>query len=67
MSNDAKLYLKSKSIHRYKPVYFYDDMNNLVTMYESFNEARRQEKCNEKTLRTSIKEKKLFRGFRVTY
>nr|QKS32170.1 GIY-YIG endonuclease [Sphaerobolus stellatus] len=67
LTDIEKKRLKSKSIHRYKPVYFYDEMNNLITMYESFNEARRQEKCRANDLLSCIKEGTLFRGFIVTY
>jgi len=31
-------------------------MNNLVTVYESFNDARRQEKCRANNLLSCIKE-----------
>lgn len=54
-------------IHRFKPVYFYDDLGNLITMYDSFSEARRQEKCRSNLLLECIKSGKLFRGFKVTY
>lgn len=67
LSEIQKLELKSKIKHRFNPVYFYDEMNNLVTMYESFNETRRKEKCSANTLLNCIKENKLFRGYKVTY
>ena len=66
MSESAKLELKHKMSHRFKPVYFRDEMDNLVTKYESFNECRRQEKCNSKTLLNCIKNGILFRGFKVS-
>jgi group I intron endonuclease len=62
-----KIDLRNKMAHRKKPVYFYDEMNNLVTMYESFSEARKQEKCRSNTLLACINEGKLFKGFKVTY
>jgi group I intron endonuclease len=63
-----QLALKRKKLtHRFKPVYFYDEMNNLITIYESFSEARRQEKCRSNTLLSCIKEGKLFKGFKVSY
>jgi hypothetical protein len=67
-SEDEKLLINLKKVKsRYKPVYFFYDMNNLVTVYESFNEARRQEKCRSNTLLSCIKEGKLFKGFKVSY
>jgi hypothetical protein len=54
-------------IRRYKPVYFYDEMVNLITIYESFTEARRQEKCRSNKLLYCIKEGVLFKGFKVSY
>jgi hypothetical protein len=67
LSELAKLNMKMKTLHRLKPVYFYDDMNNLVTIYESFNEARRKEKCRANKLLLCIKEGLLFKGFKVSY
>lgn len=67
LSDLAKLNMKMKTLHRFKPVYFYDDMNNLVTIYESFNEARRKEKCRANNLLLCIKEGLLFKGFKVSY
>ena len=65
--NVHKLDLRSKMIHRFKPVYFYYDLGNLITMYDSFSEGRRQEKCRSNLLLECIKSGKLFRGFKVTY
>jgi len=42
-------------------------MNNLVTVYESFNDARRQEKCRANNFLSCIKEGILFKGYKVTY
>jgi len=67
LSDLAKLNIKTNTLHRFKPVYFYDEMNNLVTVYESFNDARRQEKCRANNLLSCIKEGILFKGYKVTY
>lgn len=62
--------------HRFKAIYFYDDMMNLVTVYESFNAACPrysyleylvQEKCSKSTLQASLTKNTLFRGFKVSY
>lgn len=67
LTDSDKLLIKEASKHRYNPVYFFDDMNNLVTVYESFNHCRRIEKCNANKLLECIKENKLFKGFKVSY
>ena len=67
LTNEQKLFLRSKMTHRFKPVYFYDELGNLLTMYDSFSETRRQEKCRSNLLLECIKTGKLFRGFKVSY
>jgi group I intron endonuclease len=61
--------LASRSKHRKKPVYFYDDYNNLVTIYDSLNATCRGENCNKTAtnLLNCIKTGKLFRGWLVCY
>ena len=39
LSESERLKLKLASIHRYKPVYFYDEMTNLICVYESMNDS----------------------------
>jgi len=55
------------SRHRYKPVYFYDEQLNLVTMYESLNATCRAEHANKNHLLKCINTGQLFRGWLVTY
>ena len=54
-------------LNRYKPVYFYDEDNNLVTVYKSLNSACRAEKTSKSTLSNSIKTGNPFRRWTVTY
>jgi len=55
------------SRHRYKPVYFYDEADNLITMYESLNATCRAEGANKNNMIDCIKTPRLFRGWQVTY
>lgn len=44
LKDEEKQQLAWRSKHRKKPVYFYDDYNNLVTIYDSLNATCRGEK-----------------------
>lgn len=67
LSDEEKALSINASQHRYKPVYFYDEDNNLVTVYKSLNSACRVEKTSKSTLSNSIKTGNPFRGWTVTY
>jgi hypothetical protein len=59
--------LKMAQKHRYKPVYFYDGINNLITFYESLNATCRAEHANKNHMIECIKTGRPFRGYFVTY
>ena len=67
LSELERMNLISGMKHRFKAIYFYDDMMNLVVVYESFNAACLQEKCSKSTLQASLAKNTLFRGFKVSY
>jgi len=67
LSELERMKLISGMKHRFKSIYLYDDMNNLVANYESFNAACVSEKCSKSTLRISLTKGILFRGFKVSY
>ena len=67
LKDEEKQQLASRSKHRKKPVYFYDDYNNLVSIYDSLNATYRGENCNKTNLLNCIKTGKLFRGWLVCY
>ena len=67
LSENERMKLIYGMRHRFKAIYFYDDMMNLVVVYESFNAACLQEKCSKSTLQASLAKNTLFRGFKVSY
>lgn len=67
LSDEEKALSINASQHRYKPVYFYDENNNLVTIYKSLNSACRAEKASKSTISNCIKTGDSFRGWTVTY
>lgn len=67
LTQEQKNQLIMASQHRYKPVYFYDEANNLVSMFSSLNAASKAEKANKNHLINCIKTGKLFRGWLITY
>jgi hypothetical protein len=67
LSDEQRLKSINASQHRYKPVYFYDEAKNLVTMYESLNATCRAESANKNNMLQCINTGKLFRGYLVSY
>jgi len=67
LTPEQRLKSINASRHRYKPVYFYDEANNLVTMYESLNRTCRAEGANKNHMLDCINTPRLFRGWVVTY
>lgn len=67
LSDEQRLKSINASRHRYKPVYFYDESKNLITMYESLNATCRAENANKTNLLQCINTGKLFRGYLLTY
>ena len=53
--------------HRFKPVYVYDDMFNLISVYESFNKCVQQEQASKSTIQNALKKGILFRGYILSY
>lgn len=52
---------------RLKRVYFYDEDNNLVTIYSGLNIACKQEGCSKATMSKAINNNVLFRGWTVKF
>jgi hypothetical protein len=67
LSDEQRLKSINASRHRYKPVYFYDESKNLITMYPSLNATCRAENANKTNLLQCINTGKLFRGYLLTY
>jgi group I intron endonuclease len=67
LSEAQRLLLIKASQHRYKPVYFYDDANNLITMYPSLNATCKAEQAQKNNMVSCIRTGRLFRGYHVTY
>lgn len=69
LSDEEKALSINASQHRYKPVYLYDEGNNLVTIYKSLNSACRAEKASKRSTISTycIKSGNSFRGWTVTY
>lgn len=67
LSDEEKALSINASSHRLKRVYFYDEDNNLVTIYNGLNIACKQEGCSKATMSNSIKNNVLFRGWTVKF
>ena len=67
LSDEEKALSINASQHRLKRVYFYDQENNLVTIYDGLNIACKQEQCSKATMSKCINNNELFRGWIVKY